>query len=138
MPVEYLYTAGIAGEKLFREIRDRQKLAGTVCTKCRVIYFPPLFYCEKCFRTLEKWKSIPPKGNIFSYTISYTDTDGKSLPEPAIWGFITFPKVTGGLIHKIGEIKPEEIKIGLTVTPVFAEPSKRTGSISDIIYFKPV
>lgn len=136
MPVEYLYTAGLAGERFFREIRDREKLFGTVCTKCKIVYLPPRLYCERCFKTLEKWKTIPKKGIIYTFTISYPDAEKFPKPEPTIWAFITFKGITGGLIHKIGEAKPEEVKIGVPVIPVFEEVEKRTGSILDIKYFK--
>ncbi|MBI4833363.1 MAG: Zn-ribbon domain-containing OB-fold protein [Planctomycetes bacterium] len=137
MPVEYIYTAGLAGERFFREIRDKEKLMGTVCSKCRKLYLPPRLYCESCFKTLDKWKPVPKKGTIQTFTISYTDMNGMALLEPIIVAFITFKGITGGILHKIGEARLEEIKIGMNVVPVYNEPKKRTGSILDIKYFIP-
>lgn len=138
IPVEYFYTAGFVGERFFRGIRDKEKLSGTACTKCKIVYLPPRLYCERCFKTLEKWKPIPKKGSIYTFTISNEGNEKIPKIEPTIWAFITFKGITGGLIHKIGEVKPDEVKIGLTVVPVFEEAEKRTGSILDIKYFKPV
>ena len=138
LPLEYLYTAGLAGERFFRELRDKERLLGTSCTKCKVTYLPPRLYCERCFRTLEKWAPIPKRGTIYTFTISYADTEGNPILEPTIFAFIAFKGITGGLLHKIGEATPEEIKIGLPVTPVFEAKGKRTGSILDIKYFKPL
>jgi len=44
----------------------------------------------------------------------------------------------GGLVHKLGEINPEKVKIGMKVEAVFKSKEKREGSINDIRYFKPL
>jgi uncharacterized OB-fold protein len=43
-----------------------------------------------------------------------------------------------GLLHILGEIKPDAIRIGMKVKAVWKQPSERTGSITDIHYFKPI
>jgi uncharacterized OB-fold protein len=135
--VEYLYTSGIAGEKFFREIKDKERLVGSACPKCKITYLPPRLYCEQCFKTLEKWVPIPKKGTIYTYTISYSDINGKTVKEPVILAVINFKGVKGGIIHKIEEIKPADLKIGLHVVPVFEDSNKRKGNILDIKYFRP-
>jgi len=42
-----------------------------------------------------------------------------------------------GIMHLLGEVKPEDIKIGMKVKAVWKPESERTGSITDIEYFKP-
>lgn len=138
IPVSYVYTAGLAGERFFRELRDKERLIGTACSKCRTVYLPPRLYCERCFKELQKWKAIPKKGMVHTYTQSYLDLDGNQLPIPVTVAFITFKGVSGGLIHKLDEVHPEELKIGLKVTPVFEDKKTRAGSILDIKYFRPV
>jgi len=44
----------------------------------------------------------------------------------------------GGLVHKIGETSPKDVKIGMEVEAVFKPREEREGSINDIKYFKPV
>jgi len=41
MEAQYIYTAGIAGERFFRELKDNGKLVGTRCPKCDITYMPP-------------------------------------------------------------------------------------------------
>lgn len=43
----------------------------------------------------------------------------------------------GGLVHKIGEANPKDVKIGMQVEAVFKPKEEREGSINDIKYFKP-
>ena len=131
------YTYGIAGERFFREIMDNGKLFGTRCRKCNLTYLPPRIYCERCFEELEEWCEIANKGEIYTYTVGWVDLDGSRLQEPVVLAFVKFGDAYGGLVHRVGEINIEEIKIGLPVEVVFKDKAERTGSILDIKYFKP-
>ena len=44
---------------------------------------------------------------------------------------------SGGFLHYLGEVKPDEIRIGMKVKAVWKPPEERTGSILDIRYFRP-
>src|SRR5437899_466618 len=39
-PLDYVYTVGIAGERVLRELRDHGRLLGTRCPTCQVTYAP--------------------------------------------------------------------------------------------------
>jgi hypothetical protein len=43
-----------------------------------------------------------------------------------------------GIMHKLGEVDPKEVNIGMRVKAVWKPASKRQGSINDILYFKPI
>ncbi|TET96383.1 MAG: DNA-binding protein, partial [Dehalococcoidia bacterium] len=45
---------------------------------------------------------------------------------------------SGGLLHLLGEVKPEDLRIGMKVKAAWALPEVRQGSILDIRYFKPL
>lgn len=132
------YTYGIAGEKFFREIKDNGRLMGTKCEKCNLVYLPPRIYCERCFSELVEWLRIPKWGVIHTFTISYVDLDGNRLEEPVIIALVRFDGVYGGLVHRLGEIDPERVSIGMPVETVFRPKAKRSGSILDIDYFRPI
>lgn len=137
MEADYIYTAGIAGERFFVALRDEGKLLATRCDKCGITFMPPRMYCDQCFAELTKYDEVPSTGVIESYTITYFDFDGQSLSEPEILAFVKIDKTDGGLIHRIGEIKPESLKIGTKVTAVFETKKNRKGALTDIKYFKP-
>jgi len=42
-----------------------------------------------------------------------------------------------GFLHLLGEVKPEEVRIGMRVKAAWVEPRLRKGSITDIKYFVP-
>lgn len=137
IPVHYLYTYGIAGEKFFREIKDNGKFVGTKCEKCNVTYVPPRIYCERCFAELGNYFDVGTKGTVETYTLCAESFDGTKLSKPVGIAGIRIDGTQGGLVHRISEIEPKNIKIGMRVEAVFAEKSKRTGHISDISHFRP-
>jgi hypothetical protein len=137
-PTYYVYTLGIAGERFFREIKDSARIFGTRCQKCALVYVPPRIYCERCFDKLEEWVEVGTRGTVHTYTVAHVDLDGARLKEPVIIAFVALEGAHGGLIHQLGEVKPEEVKIGMPVRAVFKEKRQRSGSLSDIKYFKPV
>jgi len=137
IPVYGQYTFGIAGERFFREIKDNGRIMGTRCEKCSLTYVPPRIYCERCFEGLKEWVAVPSTGTAHTYTIAHFDLDGAKLPEPAIIAMVQLDGVYGGLVHQLGEVRPEEVKIGMSVEVVFKDKAERVGSINDIAYFKP-
>lgn len=133
MEAQYIYTAGIAGERFFRELKDNGKLVGTRCPNCDITYVPPRMYCEKCFAELDEWKDVPLEGKVKAHTIVHVDIDGKKLAEPFVIGFVKIEGTKGGLVHYI---KAPEVKNGMKVKAVLKED--RVGSILDIEHFAPL
>ena len=41
IPVRHLYTAGLAGERFLREIKDHGRFLGSRCETCAYTYVPP-------------------------------------------------------------------------------------------------
>jgi uncharacterized OB-fold protein len=137
MPITSRYTAGIAGERFFREIKDNARIVGTVCEECDLVYVPARMFCERCFAELDEWVEVPARGSVFTYTVLFRDLDDEPLDEPAVLAYVELEESDGGLIHYLGEVDPEEIEIGMPVEAVFKDPADRVGSILDIAYFRP-
>jgi len=137
IPVNYIYTVGIAGEKFFREIKDNGKIVGTKCEKCEVTYVPPKIYCERCFSRLENYIDVGTKGTVHTFTICYENVDGTKKEEPTIIAMVKIDGTDGGLVHWLGEIDSKDVEIGMSVEAIFKAKEEREGSILDITYFKP-
>ncbi len=131
-PVHFRYTAGVAGERFFREIKDNGRLVASRCPNCNLNYLPPRIYCERCMSKLEEYVHIENSGTVETFTQCYQDADGKNLPEPVTVALVRFPSAHGGIVHRA----KGEVSIGDKVHLVFKEKSKRTGSILDIEYFE--
>ena len=89
MPTEGRYTAGIAGEKFFREIKDNGQFLATVCLDCDITYMPPRLYCEQCFAHLDEWLEVDPLGHVHTFTVVHQNLEEDLLPDPQIIAFVT-------------------------------------------------
>lgn len=138
IPISNRYTAGLAGERFFREIKERGRIVGTHCPACDLIYVPAAEFCERCFSQLNEWVEVSSQGWVFTYTVLFRDLDDKPLESPAILAYVKLDGSDGGLVHQLGEVEPEDVFIGMEVEAVFKPPEEREGSILDIQYFRPV
>ena len=138
IPIASRYTVGIAGERFFREIKDHARILGTRCETCGLTYVPPTMFCERCFARLDDWVEVASTGTVFTYTVLYLDLDEKRLEEPDILAYVKLDGSDGGLVHRLGEVSPDQVEIGMRVEAVWRPPEEREGAITDIKYFKPV
>ena len=136
LPVTNRYTFGLAGERFFRAIKDEGRIYGTFCPKCNRTYVPAAAFCERCLGELTEWIDVGARGEVVTYTLLYENYDGSPRDTPEIVAFVRLGD--GGLVHKLGDLQPDEIAIGLEVEAVFKPKTDRAGSILDILYFKPV
>ena len=134
--IDYKWSVGKAGERFFKELSQNKRIMGTRCRKCSRVLVPPRIFCEECFVEDMEWVEVEPRGTLLTFGESYLSTDGKRLKEPWMLGIVKLNGTDGGLLHHIGEARPEDIKIGMPMEIVFQD--KRTGSIMDIRYFRPL
>jgi uncharacterized OB-fold protein len=135
LPVTSRYTYGLAGERFFRAIKDDGKIMGTHCPNCERTYVPAALFCERCLAELDEWVDAGTNGELHTFTLLYENYDGSPREDPEIVAFIKI--ADGGLIHRLAEVNPEEIAIGMPVKAVFKPKAERQGSILDISHFKP-
>jgi uncharacterized OB-fold protein len=138
IPIQNQYTVGVAGERFFRAIKDQGVILGSVCPTCDLTYVPPVMYCERCFAELEEWVDVGTRARVYTYTILGLSLEGDPLREPEILALVKMDGVHGGLVHRLGGVKPEDVQIGMAVEAVFKTEQERQGSILDIKFFKPV
>lgn len=131
IPVMYRYTAGAAGDRFLRELRDNQRIIASKCGNCGKRHLPPRSFCPHCFREISEFETVVGTSKLHSYGVSYTS--GRKN----IIGIMKFEGVDGGLLHRIGEADLAELKIGMELSPVFRRDGERKGSIEDIAYFRP-
>jgi uncharacterized OB-fold protein len=136
LPVPSRYTFGLGGERFFRSIKDDGVILGSRCKKCNRTYVPATIFCERCLEETDDWINLGTKGSLYTYTILSVDSEGNSMDQPEIIGYIRFGD--GGLIHRLGEVSIDDLKIGMDFEAVLKPEDKREGSILDIEYFRPV
>ena len=133
----YTWHAGKAGSRFYLEIKDRCKIGGTKCPRCEWVYVPPRETCPRCFCDIDEWVDVGDTGTLLTYTITrYSVPEIQPQEPPYAIGIIKLDGASSGLVHLLGEIEPEHIKVGMRVQAVFREA--REGNYLDIKYFKPM
>ena len=136
IPIHHRYTLGVAGERFFRTLRDEKRLIASRCPKCREAFLPPKMYCERCFEETAEWVSVEGPGYVKSFTVLHLSLDEEPLEEPVAVAFVAWEGIRGGLVHRLGEVAPAAIIVGMAVEPVWA--GERSGTLLDIHHFRPV
>ncbi len=134
--VYWIYTSGTAGDYFFKKLKEEGKFTAAKCKKCGRVYFPPRIYCEKDLSETE-FIEVSGEGTVRAFTVARLDVYEKPLEKPEIYAIIDIDGTDGCIIHLLGEVEPEEVKVGMKVKPVLKEKEKREGRITDILYFKP-
>ncbi len=134
IPVNFQYTLGIGGNRFFKAIINKGEFIASKCSHCGSLYIYPMTYCEECFSEISEHVAIGLTGELYSYTICHYDYRGKRLPEPEMMGYVIFPGIDGGIIHRL-DIDEIDIYLGMPVTAVLKTENLRKGSLDDILCF---
>ena len=136
---QYAWDAGIAIGRYLAELKQG-RIIGTRCHRCRRTVVPPRNFCEWCFRPMDEWVYLEDHGVVNTYSITYVRWDMVRVKEPIIPAVIEIAGASKGMgiMHLLGEVDPEEVKIGMEVKAVWKPAAERTGAITDIKYFKSV
>lgn len=138
MPVQFLYTAGVAGERFFQTLKRKGVFTATHCAECRLTYLPPRIYCERCFADLSStWREVASVGRVHTYTIVHVDREGLPLSPPEVIAFVRIEGTEGGLVTRLLKIAPTDVRIDMPVELVLAPQRRRRGTLDDILGFSP-
>lgn len=134
----YAWDAGVAIGRYLQELRAG-RLVARRCDKCRRVMIPPRMFCEACFRPTDEWVVVQDSGTVKTFSLCYVTWDMRQLKDPQIPAVIDIDGAsTGmGIMHLLGAVKPEQVKIGMRVQAVWKPAAERQGAITDIAYFKP-
>jgi len=134
--VPYDWWAGETAGRFFAVIRDEQKILGTECTQCKRVFVPPRKTCPECFSEKTTWKEVGPEGELVAFTVVRRQLAALSKKTPVIFGLIQLDGADTALMHIVGEVKPNQVKIGMRIAAKFSDDRK--GGILDIDYFRPI
>ena len=135
--IPYTYSAGRVGSRFLIGLRDEKKIRGLRCPKCNKVYVPPRSTCKDCFSLLSEWVDVSDEGTLLTYTVVREQNDAAQPAKvPFAYGIIKLDGADTGFVHMLGGVDFESIKIGMRVKAIFKD--KRTASILDINYFKPI
>jgi uncharacterized OB-fold protein len=134
----YAWDTGVAVSTYLRGLRDGKVLARE-CFRCRRILVPPRMFCEQCFRPTDRWLQVRDTGVVNTFSICYVSWDMQPLQDPELPAVIEIDGASRGIgfMHKLGEVEPDDVSVGMKVEAVWKPAGERQGSILDIQYFRP-
>src|SRR5512132_2401410 len=137
LDARYAWDPGDAVSAFLDGLRDGRILA-TTCASCGRTLVPPRAFCERCFRPTDAWMELAATGTVETFSICHVTWDMRPLDEPELPAVIRIDGSSdGGFLHKLGEVAPDDVRIGMAVEAVWKPMDDRSGSILDIAYFRP-
>lgn len=136
---EYAWDTGPAIGRYLAELQQG-RLVGRRCHRCDRTFIPPRSFCERCFGVVEEWVTLPDTGTINTFSICHITWDMQPADPPLIPAVIEIDGTSPmhGILHLVGGVAADRVRIGLRVRAVWKPPAERTGAITDIRHFAPV
>ena len=132
----YEWDTGVAVGRFLDGLRAG-KVLGRACAGCGRVLVPPRMFCERCFRQTDRWVEVESTGVVQTFSRCHVSWDMQRLESPELPAVIAIDGSDGGFLHVLGEVDPDEVRIGMAVEAVWKSTSERTGSILDIVHFRP-
>jgi uncharacterized OB-fold protein len=138
MKADFAWDTGIAIASYLAGLKEGYLLGG-YCQTCRKTVIPPRTVCEWCYRPMDSYVRLEDTGTVNTFSLCYVTWDVKRIKEPELPAVIEIDGASPlhGIMHKLGEVDPEDVHIGMRVKAVWKDPEDREGAITDILYFKP-
>lgn len=116
------------------------KILGSHCSHCEKTVVPPRTVCEWCYHPMDHYLPIADTGTVNTFSLCYVTWDVQRIEKPEIPAVIELDGASPlhGIMHKLGDVDPEEVAIGMKVKAVWKPADLRVGAITDIEYFKPL
>mgnify|MGYP000698698112 CR=1 FL=1 len=135
----YAWACGPAMGRFLAELKEG-RIIGRRCRRCGRVLVPPRMFCEWCFRPTDEWVYVRDTGTVLTFSASYLGPAAERLEEPIIIAVIQLDGASPGvgILHRLGEVKQEEVRVGMRVKAVWKPPEEREGAITDILYFRPL
>jgi len=138
IPLEYHYTAGVAGEEFRRELKERGRFLASKCSNCGNTYVPARMFCPSCFIEMKETRPLDGTWQVYSFTTVSRDRAGTKSNRLMTIGLVKIEGAKGGIVHILKAEDPAGITIGMKVAPVLKSHTERTGALSDILHFKAI
>jgi uncharacterized OB-fold protein len=132
---EFAFWVGQYMDKLY-DAMEKKKIVGNKCPKCGNVFVPPRKICGTCNMTIpldQNWVDLPNTGTLMNYTITpykINERSDRKVKKPQIIGMIQIDGSNTGIVYRLLDLEPEEVKIGMKLKIEWEEKPK--GDPSDI------
>lgn len=138
LEARYAWDAGVALSRYLNAFKEG-RILGSRCPSCKRTVVPPRTFCELCFRPMAAYVELQDTGTVNTFSLCYVTWDMQRLKEPIIPAVIEIDGASRGMgiMHLLGEVDPQAVRVGMRVRAVWKPPRQRTGAVTDIRYWKP-
>jgi uncharacterized protein len=135
--LEYTYEPGLTLSAFLRSLAER-RIVGGRCPVCMKVYVPPRPRCPTCRAGPMADVALGEVGVVTSYTIVHVPFAGLSLDLPFVTAWIRLDGADVPFPHLLGEVVPDEVRVGQRVEAVWVSADQLEPSWESIRYFRPV
>lgn len=130
--IPFSYAAGETASRFYNGLKQGKILA-TQCDLCRRIMVPARSFCAHCFKKTDAFLEVKGIGTLITWTETSSAENGH-----AAFGIVHLDGTSNGFLHRLEIAKGRKIEIGTRMKAVFKREQDRTGSMDDILCFRPV
>lgn len=119
------------------------KIRGSKCSQCNRVMIPARAFCEICnLHAVHDYYDLADTGTVETFTLSHVNWASAPLPDGQVNIFAVIA-IDGaaekmGLCHRLGDVDPKDVKIGMRVKAVWKPAGEREGTVTDVIHFRPL
>jgi uncharacterized protein len=134
--LEYRVLAGRAPSRFLRGLAEGRFL-GQRCPMCGKVYIPPRGSCPTDGVPTEEEVECAQTGTVTTFCVVNVPFRGQSTEIPYVCAQILLDGADISFMGLVQEIPASEIRMGLRVEAVWAEPEDRRPSLESVKWFRP-
>ena len=129
-----------AGEPTTRFLRGiaQNTIIGHRCPDTGKVYVPSAGASPTHGVPTTEEVEVSDKGTITTFCIVRIPAENLSVQPPFVAASVLLDGADIAMFHVVAECPVEEVRMGMRVQAVWKPPEERTGSVTDIRYFKPL
>jgi len=121
----------------FYKFVSEKRLMAAKCNECGAKFLPPKPMCPSCLSTNLRWIELDGTGKLLSYTIIHVAPEQFQAIAPYAVGIVELQKGLQ-LPGMIRDVKPEDIKIGMSLKIDFETSTSSQWPAWSRYFFKPL
>jgi uncharacterized OB-fold protein len=134
--LEYTFGAGRALSRFLRGLAER-RILGQRCAECRKVYVPSRGSCPVCGVPTDEDVELAHTGTVTTFCIVNLPFYGQQIRPPYVCASVLLDGADVSLFHLIQEVPAHDVRMGMRVEAVWAEPEEMRPSMETITYFRP-
>ena len=135
--LEYDYTAGFASSRFLRGLA-KGKIIGARVGDDGPVYVPPRGADPKQAKPTDQEVEVSDKGTLTTFCIVRVPSENLTFNLPYACVSVLLDGADIPMMHIMQECPLEDIRMGMRVQAVWADPEDLETSVASIKYFKPI